>query len=201
MPPGIPPDARAAVGVHNRSLEIRGSAPKSASLTAAKEPGRRRGARTHAQCHSLFPIREILRNLWGRMVSCGRVVLGLVGIFMLVGRPSATRPQVANLPHTKPRARLNRYRCPVVGKPSGIAHSCARRASPSHPRAGMLSRLPTVAGNLRLRNGRGQQDTQKLFQKRLSPPMSAEELGKANMGGSDHFLCACAAAGRYTGNS
>jgi hypothetical protein len=41
----------------------------------------------------------MLQNLWGRMVSCGRVVLGLVGICMLVGRPSATRPEVANLPH------------------------------------------------------------------------------------------------------
>jgi hypothetical protein len=53
------------------------------------------------QCHLLFPVSEMLRNLWGRMVSCGRVVLGLVGICILVGRPSATRPQVANLPHIR----------------------------------------------------------------------------------------------------
>ncbi len=33
------------------------------------------------------------------MVSCGRVALGLVGICIVVGRPSAARPQVANLPH------------------------------------------------------------------------------------------------------
>jgi len=34
------------------------------------------------------------------------VALGLVGICMLVGRPSATRPQVANLPHITPLASL-----------------------------------------------------------------------------------------------
>jgi len=62
----------------------------------------------------------MLQNLWGRMVSCGRVVLGLVGICILVGRPIDNRPQVANLPHIRPPARLNQYRCPIVGKVCGI---------------------------------------------------------------------------------
>jgi len=57
-------------------------------------------------------------------------VLGLVGICILVGRPIDNRPQVANLPHIKPRARLNQYRCPVVGKVSGIEH--ARRRDTLH---------------------------------------------------------------------
>jgi hypothetical protein len=43
-------------------------------------------------------------------------VLGLVGICILVGRPIDNRPQVANLPHIRQRARLNQYGCPVVGK-------------------------------------------------------------------------------------
>jgi hypothetical protein len=33
-------------------------------------------------------------------------------------------PQVDNLPHIRQRARLNQHRCPLAGKPSGIAHSC-----------------------------------------------------------------------------
>jgi hypothetical protein len=48
------------------------------------------------------------------------VVLGLVGICILVGRPIDNRPQVANLPHIRPPARLNQYRCPIVGKVCGI---------------------------------------------------------------------------------
>jgi len=49
--------------------------------------------------------------LWGRMAFCGpapsgRPALGLVGICILVGRPSAGRPlgagpQVTNLPHIR----------------------------------------------------------------------------------------------------
>jgi hypothetical protein len=37
--------------------------------------------------------------MWGRMVSCGRVALGLPTSMQMPTRPSATRPQVANLPH------------------------------------------------------------------------------------------------------
>ncbi len=37
--------------------------------------------------------------MWGRLATCGRVALGLVGICTLVGRPSATRPQADSLPH------------------------------------------------------------------------------------------------------
>ncbi len=37
--------------------------------------------------------------MWGRMVSCGRVALGLAASEQMPPRPSATRPQVENLPH------------------------------------------------------------------------------------------------------
>jgi hypothetical protein len=37
--------------------------------------------------------------MWGRMVSCGRLVIGLVGFNALVGRRVTNPPQVANLPH------------------------------------------------------------------------------------------------------
>ena len=37
--------------------------------------------------------------MWGRLVTCGRVVLGLVGCVRLPPRPSTTRPQDAILPH------------------------------------------------------------------------------------------------------
>jgi hypothetical protein len=59
--------------------------------------------------------------MWGRMASCGRVVLGLVGICTLVGRPSATRPQVANLPHNGIlRHSINtRATCPHGGESAG----------------------------------------------------------------------------------
>ena len=73
-----------------------------------------------------------------RMVSCGPApsghpVLGLVGICILVGRPIDNRPQVANLPHIKPRAKLDQHRCPVMGKASGIGMvSCG----------GLSTRLP-----------------------------------------------------------
>ena len=97
-----------------------------------------RGARTHAQCQLLFPTVGMLHSSWGRMVSCGRVVLGLVGICILVGRPIDNRPQVANLPHIKPRARLNQYRCPVVGE-------CLHVAS-SAPHNRIVTRSPMEAG-------------------------------------------------------
>jgi hypothetical protein len=37
--------------------------------------------------------------MWGRLATCGRVVLGLVGICTLVGRRVDNPPQVNNLPH------------------------------------------------------------------------------------------------------
>ena len=53
--------------------------------------------------------------MWGRLATCGRVALGLVGICTLVGRPSGTRPQDTILPHE--------FRSiPNAGKTSGIAH-------------------------------------------------------------------------------
>jgi hypothetical protein len=73
--------------------------------------------------------------MWGRMVSCGRVVLGLPTIVQMPTRPSTTRPQVANLPHIKPRARTNQYRCPVVGKLSDVAarmRACPAQRVPRH---------------------------------------------------------------------
>jgi hypothetical protein len=39
--------------------------------------------------------------LWGRMASCGRVVLGLPISMQMPTRPSTTRPQVTNLPHIR----------------------------------------------------------------------------------------------------
>ncbi len=39
--------------------------------------------------------------MWGRLVTCGRVALGLVGSVRLPPRPSATRPQDTILPHKR----------------------------------------------------------------------------------------------------
>jgi hypothetical protein len=94
----------------------------------------------------------MLRDLWGRMVSCGRVVLGLVGICILVGRPSATRPQVANLPHiSSPNLEYKYARIPsisngnrrdahfYVAHPAGIDHLAAGRAIFAPPRVSLRS--------------------------------------------------------------
>ncbi len=81
----------------------------------APRPQLTAGAMTRAYLYARFGA-----PMWGRMVSCGRVVLGLVGICILVGRPSATRPQVANLPHIT-RADLLLCRAPPAALPPADA--------------------------------------------------------------------------------
>jgi len=94
---------------------------------------RKRGVRTHARripthrdarrtpadsevLRQAWPVSEMHRVMWGRLSTCGRLSIGLGGICILVGRRVDNPPQVGNLPHIKPRARLNQYRCPVVGE-------------------------------------------------------------------------------------
>jgi hypothetical protein len=57
----------------------------------------------------------------GQVVNLRGLSTRLGGIGMLVGRPIDNRPQVANLPHIKPRARLDRCLCPIAEKLSRIA--------------------------------------------------------------------------------
>jgi len=79
--------------------------------------------RLSTHCHLPFPALEMLRNSWGRLSACGGLTTRLGGICILVGRPIDNRPQVANLPHIRPRARLSQYWCSVVGKVSGTGFS------------------------------------------------------------------------------
>ena len=58
--------------------------------------------------------------MWGRLATCGRVVLGLPTGMQMPTRPSTTRPQDTILPH-------NFRSISNIGKLSDIAHECVRR--------------------------------------------------------------------------
>ncbi len=55
--------------------------------------------------------------MWGRLLTCGRVVLGLGGLVQMVGRRVANPPQVANLPHISLGVLLALAVCPAFAQP------------------------------------------------------------------------------------
>jgi hypothetical protein len=75
-------------------VTLRASRPPAPSAPI-QTPGRRARHST-GESQPLHPV-----VMWGRMASCGRVVLGLPTSVEMPTRPSATRPQVTNLPHIR----------------------------------------------------------------------------------------------------
>jgi hypothetical protein len=62
----------------------------------------------------------------GQVFNLRPISIGLPTSVQLPPRRVTNPPQVENLPHKGPRARLNQHRRPDVTKPSGIAYEYVR---------------------------------------------------------------------------